>query len=148
MSLHVIPMCTRVCGPVCPLVYSHACACCQRLCPSFMGVLVLLTHLNCVSNLPDHEQTRSLPDDSNTWLELESSAQGVQEDKTCGLWKQNSVLATCCRSQSQGQELNLKTTFAENWQYAKTVGLYSRALSVMSSLVADSLGMGTKALNH
>lgn len=83
----------------------HAGICYQRLCLSFLDAFVLLAHLNCVSNLSDQEETCSFPGDSDSWLESESLAPAVQEDETHGLWKQNSVLATCCRSQTTETEI-------------------------------------------
>lgn len=119
---------------------SHTGICYQRFCLSFLDALVLLAHLNCVSNLSDHKETHSFPGDSNSWLESESSASGVHNDETRGLWKKNSVLATCCRSQTTETEIEPYTFFRDlaSWE--------DRASSVISFLEADYLGRGYKGM--
>lgn len=76
-------MCTRVCDPVwilftCIYLPSEALSLSH-------GHLVCIAHLGRVVDLSDHKDSHSCPGDSNIWLESESSAPGVQEDKIVAL---------------------------------------------------------------
>lgn len=100
-------MCTRVRDPVwilftCIYLPSEALSLSH-------GHLVCIAHLGRVGDLSDHKDSHSFPGDSNMWLESESSAPGVQEDKTCGLGTRIQPLLSVAGANQRRQELNFKT---------------------------------------